>query len=121
MSDLQTRTQIMNTKKTDKERIFSAAVELDAERRIVFLDAACGKDAQLREEVESLLRHDAQASSFIGQPAINPPATDLFRPITEGPGTIIGPYKLLQQIGEGGFGVVYMAEQQRPVRRKVAL
>ncbi|HMC10566.1 MAG TPA: serine/threonine-protein kinase, partial [Pirellulaceae bacterium] len=48
-------------------------------------------------------------------------ATDLFRPITEGPGTVIGPYKLLQQIGEGGFGVVYMAEQQRPVRRKVAL
>src|SRR5438067_1505898 len=50
-----------------------------------------------------------------------PAETSIYRPVAEGPGSRIGPYKLLQQIGEGGFGVVYMAEQQEPVRRKVAL
>src|SRR5262245_64835541 len=103
----------MTTNRSDKERIFSAAAELDSDRRRAFLDAACGDDDHLRAEVESLLRHDGQASGFIERPAVNPPATDQFRPITEGPGQMIGPYKLLQQIGEGGFGVVYMAEQQR--------
>lgn len=53
--------------------------------------------------------------------AAGPPETSIYRPVAEGPGARIGPYKLLQEIGEGGFGVVYMAEQQEPVRRKVAL
>src|SRR4051812_9682190 len=56
-----------------------------------------------------------------GSHAAGPPETSIYRPIAEGPGARIGPYKLLQEIGEGGFGVVYMAEQQEPVRRKVAL
>src|SRR4029077_9350316 len=60
--------------------------------------------------------------SFLNEPAVARPAiTAGYQPITDGPGTVIGPYKLLQQIGEGGFGVVYMAEQQHPVRRMVAL
>src|SRR5262245_22578541 len=101
--------------------IFNAAVKLPKEQRAEFLDAACAGNPQLRSEVEGLLQEHDGASRFMNRPAAQPPATDIFRPITEGPGTLIGPYKLLQQIGEGGFGVVYMAEQQRPVRRKVAL
>src|SRR5262249_41265982 len=54
-------------------------------------------------------------------PAAAPTITVNSRPLAEGPGTVIGPYKLLEQIGEGGMGVVYMAEQTKPVRRKVAL
>src|SRR5436305_2442123 len=53
--------------------------------------------------------------------AAGPPETSIYRPVAEGPGARIGPYKLLQEIGEGGFGVVYLAEQEEPVRRRVAL
>src|SRR5262245_2905131 len=112
----------MTTQRTDKERIFTAALELaDPVQRRAFLEAACGQDHELLAQVESLLSHDEAAGSFIAEPAVAPPGTIDFRPLTEGPGTVIGPYKLLQKIGEGGFGVVYMAEQQHPVRRKVAL
>src|SRR6266550_3928795 len=101
--------------------IFKAAVKLAPERRAAYLDQTCGVNRDLRREVESLLRaHDAPGS-FLQDPPARPRATVDDPPITEGPGTVIGPYKLLQQIGEGGMGVVYMAEQQEPVRRKVAL
>jgi serine/threonine protein kinase/tetratricopeptide (TPR) repeat protein len=115
--------------------IFIAALQQDdpAERR-AYLDEACAGQPGLREQVEGLLRLHENAGSFLEQPAaqegttsagatghwinpVNPPRLSL----TEGPGTRIGPYKLLQQIGEGGMGVVYMAEQEEPVRRKVAL
>src|SRR5262249_21986881 len=76
---------------------------------------------ELRQKIEALLRAYEQAGSFLESPASPPVATIDEPPPTEGPGTIIGPYKLLEQIGEGGFGVVYMAEQTQPVRRKVAL
>lgn len=97
------------------EAIFDAALQKSASgERAAYLEGACGPDADLRGRVETLLKaHDAaggflQATVDGGQP-------------NEGPGTIIGRYKLLQQIGEGGFGAVYMAEQLEPVRRKVAL
>ena len=79
--------------------------------------AACGDDTGLRAEVERLLQAHDQAGDFLGQSVIPP----LEEPIGEGPGSVIGRYKLLEQIGEGGFGLVFMAEQTEPVRRKVAL
>src|SRR5436190_14085258 len=101
--------------------IFKVAVKVAPERRAAYLDQTCGADPELRREVESLLRaHDAPGS-FLQDTPDRPEATVDTPAILEGPGTVIGPYKLLQQIGEGGMGVVYMAEQQEPVRRKVAL
>src|SRR5262245_46258785 len=102
-------------------RIFKAAVKLSPERRAAYLDQVCGTDHALRREVESLLRAHEDPGSFLQSHPAQPLATIEDGPIAEQPGTRIGPYKLLQQIGEGGMGVVYMAEQQEPVRRKVAL
>jgi WD40 repeat protein/serine/threonine protein kinase len=98
--------------------IFLAAVEnIDPARWTAYLDEACGRDAECRQQVEILLRAHQQANSLLDA---NPVRT-VDEPITEHPGVVIGPYKLLEQIGEGGFGVVFMAEQTQPVRRKVAL
>ena len=106
-------------------RIFKAAVKLSPERRAAYLDQACGADHALRHEVEALLRAYEDPGSFLQSHPARPPvhliATAKEGPLSERPATVIGPYKLLQQIGEGGMGVVYMAEQQEPVRRKVAL
>jgi hypothetical protein len=112
----------MSTQADNVARVFDEAVELhDPAERAAYLHAACGQDAGFRAEVEQLLMHDDDAGSFLDQ--MNSPelAATLDDPITERPGTVIGPYKLLEQIGEGGFGVVFMAEQQAPIRRKVAL
>uniref|UniRef100_A0A7C2NSW9 Protein kinase domain-containing protein n=1 Tax=Schlesneria paludicola TaxID=360056 RepID=A0A7C2NSW9_9PLAN len=106
---------------SDKERLFAAAELPTPEQRRAFLDAACAANPALRREVEELLEHDQQAGTFLGSPAVPQRRTESFCAITERPGAEVGPYKLLEQIGEGGFGVVFMAEQLRPVRRKVAL
>jgi serine/threonine protein kinase len=92
------------------------------EERAAFLDKACAGDTARRARVEELLRAHQAAGNFLqgNRPPAEPVAT-ANEPITERPGTVIGPYKLLEQIGEGGFGVVFMAEQTQPVRRKVAL
>jgi serine/threonine protein kinase len=101
--------------------IFKAAVKLPRDRRLAFLDDACGPDQALRREIESLLSaHDA-AGSFLLDPPERPQPTTGYEPIREREGSLIGPYKLMEQIGEGGFGLVFVAEQQHPVRRKVAL
>jgi serine/threonine protein kinase len=97
------------------------------EERAAYLAAACAGDAELQQRIEALLQaHDA-AGSFLEKAAVGENVTAAEQPeapagrVTESPGTRIGPYKLLQRIGEGGMGVVYMAEQQEPVRRMVAL
>src|SRR5262249_21697519 len=90
------------------------------ERR-AYLDAACAGDPDLRHGVEQLLAADARTATFFaeGVSALNQSALDLAT--AEQPGDRIGRYKLLQQIGEGGCGVVFMAEQDEPIRRKIAL
>ena len=103
------------------DSIFAAAVEFrNPSERADFLDDACNGDAAVRQRVDALISSHEEAGSFINEPAA-PAAPTETTPICEEPGSVIGPYKLLQQIGEGGFGVVFMAEQERPVRRKVAL
>jgi tetratricopeptide (TPR) repeat protein len=99
--------------------IFSQALakESSAERERYLADV-CGQDAELRAEVDALLAAHAEAGDFLRQPIAGVTAT---APIVEQPGTVVGRYKLLQQIGEGGFGLVFMAEQQEPMRRMVAL
>ena len=103
--------------------IFSEARGLPMGDRPAFLDKACGGDLTLRKRVEELLRAGDEAVDFLKVPAAVP-AGATGRPEAipaEKPGDRIGRYKLLQQIGEGGCGVVYMAEQEEPVRRRVAL
>lgn len=106
----------------DAKSIFGHAQDIESpEERAAFLAKACGDNTALRQEVNELLTRVEDLSGFMQKPAIAERNTDYFEPIRERPGTIIGPYKLLQQIGEGGMGVVFMAEQSRPVQRKVAL
>src|SRR5262245_36656791 len=100
--------------------IFTAARQLqDAAERDAFLDEACSGDQELRRRIVALLEEQAQLGSFLEHG--NPPAVTVDDPITERPGTVIGPYKLLEQIGEGGMGTVWMAQQTEPVRRIVAV
>jgi serine/threonine-protein kinase len=104
------------------ERIFWDAAQIaSADERDAYLARTCAEDAELRRRVEQLLHARALAGSFLEGPPAHLASTAEYRPVREGPGTMIGPYKLLEQIGEGGFGVVFMAEQTEPVRRKVAL
>jgi serine/threonine protein kinase len=99
--------------------MFLKALELESsEERRSYLAEVCSSD--LRTQVEELLRASEKAGSFLETPVTSLVST-VDEPITEHPGTVIGPYKLLEQIGEGGFGIVFMAEQQHPLRRNVAL
>jgi serine/threonine protein kinase len=123
----------MNDPVNPEEAIFEAALALPASERAAYLDRTCGGKAGLRELVEALLEAHEEADEFLEQPApgveLSPAAGPRSQPAgsettassIEKPGDRIGRYKLLQQIGEGGCGVVYMAEQEEPVRRKVAL
>src|SRR5262245_5932445 len=99
--------------------IFLAALEREPNEWPAYLDEACADNADLRARVNELL----DAHQVLGTiHAVRGSATAAHEPsITEQPGTVIGPYKLLQQIGEGGMGVVFMAEQERPIQRTVAL
>jgi serine/threonine protein kinase len=113
----------MSESSNREEAIFDAASQLPPEKRAEHLGQACGGDDALRQRVEALLLAHEQAGKFMEEPAAKAarPTIVLSIPLTEKSGDMIGRYKLLQQIGEGGCGVVYMAEQEEPVRRRVAL
>jgi serine/threonine protein kinase len=106
-----------------EEMIFDAALRLPSEKRTDYLREACGGNDELRARVEGLLQAQEQVGGFMGEPAARAGKPTIVLQIepTEKEGDKIGRYKLLQQIGEGGCGVVYMAEQEEPVRRRVAL
>jgi len=102
--------------------VFTEALRLPPEDRDRYLSEACKGDGEFRRRVEALLQAYEQAGDFLGRPAAGRPAGAAQAFLAgEKPGDRIGRYKLLQQIGEGGCGVVYMAEQEEPVRRRVAL
>ncbi|MBK8977823.1 MAG: serine/threonine protein kinase [Planctomycetes bacterium] len=104
--------EVVVSSQPDRVRqLFGEALERAATERAAFLAQVCGDDAPLRQLVEQLLADHAELD------AVLPEA----RATGERPGDLIGPYKLLEVIGEGGFGTVWMAEQQQPIRRKVAL
>ncbi len=111
----------MSVDEAQVEAIFTTALQKGSSEQVTaFLDQACCGDPLLRRRVEKMLSAQANLGSFL-----QAPAAELIGmgedTIAEGPGTVIGPYKLLEQIGEGGFGIVFMAEQTEPLRRKVAL
>ena len=107
--------------KNVRERHLQGGRQAAPQRRAAYLDQACSSDAELRAEIESLLHaHDATGGFLEDLPAVPDPTED-YQPIAERPGTVIGPYKLMEQIGEGGFGLVFVAEQHHPIRRRVAL
>ncbi len=113
------------------QEIFENVVELSEEQRFCELNRRCGTDAKLRAEVESLLIAYDGAGEFLANPTIQPiqlnatasmeSTSGTERMLAEGPGKFVDRYKLLEKIGEGGFGVVYMAQQTEPIRRRVAL
>jgi serine/threonine protein kinase len=120
----------MNTASPAEEAIYNAARQFaDPEKLSAYLDLACDGNPAMRKRIESLLRATPEAEDFFDRNAVNvsklPGLADagatVTTPITEGPGTVISRYTLLQMIGDGGFGAVYMAEQKEPVRRRVAL
>jgi serine/threonine protein kinase len=111
----------MNADQNRAKSIFLNAAEIASRAdQVAYLEAQCGDDEALRREVAELLAHHAPARAFLEAPAAQL-GTTIGELASEQPGTVIGPYKLLQQIGEGGMGTVFMAEQTQPVQRKVAL
>jgi eukaryotic-like serine/threonine-protein kinase len=117
-------------------RVFQDALKEPESQRTAFLDCACAGDPGARAKVEQLLAALGPPADFLAPPAgiladhpaaaatddtVEATTVEDSQPTREGPGSRIGRYKLLQPIGEGGFGTVYMAEQEHPVRRRIAL
>src|SRR5262245_2227158 len=115
------RIHAMQYSRINVEDILAEAIEITStEERRAFVENACLGDTAKQERVERLIRNHFRAGTFLEHPAAIVETT-LMPTDTESPGARIGPYKLLEQIGEGGFGVVFLAEQLEPVRRQVAL
>ncbi len=102
--------------------VFNEALRLTPTERVDYLNRACASDAELRQRIEGLLRAYERAGEFLGEPVAVLHGSAAPKPYAgEGPGDRVDQYKLLQEIGEGGCGVVFMAEQEAPLRRRVAL
>ena len=102
--------------------IFIDALEIeDPQERAAYLDRVCAGDPALREQVARLFAAHSKDDQFLKRPAPDLSETTNEPAFAERPGLVIGPYRLMEQIGEGGFGLVFVAEQTQPVRRKVAL
>jgi len=108
---------------TRAAEIFDAAQHRSGAELAAFLDQACAGDEALKAEILSLLEAKSELGDFLAEPTMgeSESAASPATPLSEGPGTMIGPYRLIREIGQGGFGVVYEAEQTEPVRRTVAL
>ena len=118
----------MTNRQIDEEAIFHIARDLtDTAKRSEYLQQACGRDQELRERIQGLLNAHEKEQAFLKSnveletTAAKAPTAAAKSGSIAKPGEEIGRFKLLQQIGEGGFGVVFMAEQHKPIRRKVAL
>ena len=112
----------MNIAECDEEAIFTAARQIaDDAARCEYLQRACGDDCALRNRISALLRILTEDRDFLESPLAASEATAALMAPTEGVGTVIGPYRLLEQIGAGGMGLVFLAEQLQPIRRFVAV
>ena len=112
----------MTAPRPDDEAIFHAARDIpDPDRRREYVREACGGDEARIAHIEALLAAAAVPDSLLDRPAVGTAMATIDQPTTESLGTVIGPYKLIEQIGEGGMGSVWMAQQTEPVKRLVAL
>ena len=112
----------MPDRQLDKEAILHVARRIpDRDARSDYLQQVCGDNTALRARVQALLEVQEQDQEFLKSDASEPAPTADSAPIAEGPGAEIGRYRLMEQIGEGGMGVVFVAEQRKLLRRKIAL
>jgi len=117
---------MMAPQHSQARRVFMEMAELPEADRRPALDGACGGHAAFRAEVDAPIRAEQQAAGFMASPTGDVPPNSaaaeatVAAPLREGSGTKIGPYKILQQISEGGFGSVFMPAQEKPVQRRIA-